>query len=152
MPEWFDRDDAERRTRAALVRRSAEERWMIDEIIGDGKDAISGYASTLTGGDASTLMGGDASTLTGGNRSTLTGGNRSMLTGGNRSMLTGGDDSTLTGGNRSTLMGGNRSMLTARYWDPKSERWRIVVAYVGEDGIEPNTAYIVDSGKLVKKL
>ncbi len=113
---------------------------------GYGSTLTGGYRSTLTGGDWSTLTGGDwstltggyGSTLTGGDGSTLTGGDGSTLTGGDRSTLTGGDWSTLTGGDRSTLTGGDRSTLAFFWWDG---RRRLVVGYVGENGITPNTPH-----------
>ena len=106
-----------------------------------------GYGSTLTGGNGSTLTGGHHSTLTGGYNSTLTGGNGSTLTGGYSSTLTGGNGSTLTGGNGSTLTGGYSSTLTGGYrstliflkWIDR--RRRVLIAYVGEDGIKPGVAY-----------
>ena len=104
-----------------------------------------GDRSTLTGGDRSILTGGDRSILTGGYDSTLTGGYGSTLTGGDRSTLTGGDCSTLTGGNDSTLTGGNYSTLQIKWWDHVASRGRIATAYVGEDGIEANTAYKLDA-------
>ena len=65
--------------------------------------------------------------------------------GGDGSTLTGGYGSTLTGGGGSTLTGGDGSTLTAKWFD--GNRHRIVVAYVGEDGIEPGVAYRVVNGK-----
>ena len=126
-----------------------------------GSTLIGGDYSTLTGGDHSTLTGGYSSTLTGGARSTLTGGYRSTLTGGGGSTLTGGDHSTLTGGDHSTLTGGARSTLTGGYGSTLTGgygstltakwldglRYRIAVAYVGEDGIEPGAPYRVVKGK-----
>jgi hypothetical protein len=50
-----------------------------------------------------------------------------------------------------TLTGGNRSELRIRYWDNKAERYRTVIAYVGEDGIEANVPYrLDDSNKFVR--
>ncbi len=98
-----------------------------------------GYRATLTGGEGSTLTGGDWSTLTGGEGSTLTGGYRATLTGGEGSTLTGGDWSTLTGGEGSTLTGGDWSTLIFLRWI--AGRRRVLVAYVGEDGIMPGVAY-----------
>ena len=66
------------------------------------------------------------------------------LTGGHYSTLTGGDGSTLTGGDRSTLTGGECSTLQVKWWDHVASRERIATAYVGEDGIEANTAYKLD--------
>lgn len=101
----------------------------------------------LTGGRSSALTGGDFSTLTGGRGSILTGGRGSTLTGGYGSQLTGGDSSTLTGGEDSILTGGNFSTLSFRYCDGASSR--IVVAYVSENGIEPNVAYNLNESGLV---
>ena len=84
------------------------------------------------------VIGGDRSTLTGGNGSILTGGDWSTLTGGYWSTLTGGNGSTLTGGYRSTLTGGDGSTLAFFWWDG---RRRLVVGYVGENGITPNTPH-----------
>ena len=111
---------------------------------GYGSTLTGGYGSTLTGGNYATLTGGNRSTLTGGNYSTLTGGDGSTLTGGDGSTLTGGDGSTLTGGYGSTLTGGNYSTLQIKWWDHAAFRCRIATAYVGENGIEANTAYKLD--------
>ena len=54
----------------------------------------------------------------------------------------------LTGGNGSTLTGGNRSTLCWRVWD--GSHYRIHVAYVGEDGIKPNTPYQYINGKIIE--
>jgi hypothetical protein len=83
----------------------------------------------VTGGDGSTVTGGDGSTVTGGYRSTVTGGYRSTVTGGHRSTVTGGDGST----------------LSVKWWD--GARYRIAVAYVGEDGIKANTPCCVVDGR-----
>ncbi len=52
--------------------------------------------------------------------------------------------STLTGGNDSTLTGGDGSELRIRYWDGNAERWRTVIGYVGEDGLQPCVPYRLD--------
>ena len=39
-------------------------------------------------------------------------------------------------------------MVQVKWWD--GERYRIATGYVGEDGIEANTAYCVRDGKLVE--
>jgi hypothetical protein len=122
-----------------------------DYILAHGAAGKAVMGCYLTGGNRSTLTGGDYSTLTGGNRLTLTGGDDSTLTGGDYSTLTGGYGSTLTGGDGSTLTGGNRSTLTFSFWN--GNRKRLVVGYVGEDGIEPGRAYRLDhSGKIVEAL
>ena len=108
-----------------------------------------GDRSTVTGGSDSTVTGGKWSTVTGGNWSTVTGGEYSTVTGGDYSTVTGGDNSTVTGGYGSTVTGGDGSILSLKWFDGK--RTRIVTAYVGEDGIEPNIAYkLDDNGKFVR--
>lgn len=69
-----------------------------------------------------------------------------QLTGGYGSTLTGGDRSTLTGGDGSTLTGGDGSMLIFKYWD---NRLRIVVGYVGENGIEANKPYRLNDDNVI---
>ena len=119
--------------------------------VGDNGVAEGGAYATLTGGDGATLTGGDGATLTGGYGATLTGGNGATLTGGDGATLTGGDGATLTGGDGATLTGGDGAELRFQRWDSKAERYRTVLAYVGEDGIEANTAYrLDDSGKVTK--
>ena len=48
------------------------------------------------------------------------------------------------------VSGGPSACLAAAWWDVKSDRPRLVVGYVGEDGIEPHTWYFVENGKFVK--
>lgn len=65
-----------------------------------------------------------------------------------KAIRAGGDDSTVAGGYGSTVSGGNGSILIIRHWDEASNRYRVAVGYVGENGIEPNVAYRLDeSGK-----
>ena len=168
--EWIDLDGKVKFPRAEVVFSGSREdaTAKIRELGANGAVIGSiltgGIGSTLTGGDRSTLTGGNGSTLTGGNGSTLTGGNGSILTGGNGSILTGGigstltggigsiltggRGSTLTGGNGSTLTGGDYSILCLSWRD--GNRHRIVVAYVGEDGVKADTAYRLRDGKLVE--
>jgi hypothetical protein len=151
MPEWFDREEAERRTRSALARRAAEERWMIDEISADGKSSTAGYAGTATAGDDGTATAGDAGTATAGNRGTATAGNRGTATAGDDGTATAGYAGTATAGDAGTATAGYAGEIRIRYYDPKFERYRVCVGYIGENGIDPNTAYVVVDAKLTKK-
>ena len=47
-----------------------------------------------------------------------------------------------------TASAGDDGTLCLSHWDGK--RRRIVIAYVGEDGVKPNTAYRLRDGKLVE--
>ncbi len=51
---------------------------------------------------------------------------------------------TLTGGDRATLTGGYGATLSIRYYDRNAQRYRIAIAYVGENNIQPNVAYRLD--------
>jgi len=141
---------------------------------GDFSANTGDYWSTNTGGYDSTNTGGDRSTNTGGRLSTNNGGDSSSNTGGDWSRNTGGDNSTNTGGNCSTNIGGDcsrnaggnyshnaggvgsrarggdGSVLSIQYID-SSNRRRMAVAYVGENGIVPDTWYGVDrNGEFVE--
>jgi len=95
--------------------------------------------------------GGDRSTITSGSLSTITSGDRSTITSGSLSTIASGDGSTITSGNLSTITGGEGSTINIQWWDKKSNRWRITIGYVGEDGIEANVPYRCDdNGKLIK--
>lgn len=78
-----------------------------------------------------------------GEKGVLQGGALSVLTGGDSATMTGGNYATMTGGNSATMTGGNSSVMHFTYYDGK--RIRTVIAYVGEDGIKPDTAYKLDS-------
>ena len=46
---------------------------------------------------------------------------------------------------------GEDGCFACAWWDSKAERPRIAVAYVGEDGIKPNTKYQVNNkGKFIE--
>ena len=46
---------------------------------------------------------------------------------------------------------GYKGIVVLRHWDAAADRWRLVVGYVGEDGIKPDTFYRCDErGKLVE--
>jgi len=88
------------------------------------------------------LTGGDYATMTGGDYATMTGGYSATMTGGDYATMTGGDYATMTGGYSATMTGGNYAVLQFTYWDGK--RQRVVIAYVGEDGIKANVPYKLD--------
>lgn len=89
------------------------------------------------GANVATMAGG---TATAGNRGTATAGHGGTATAGNRGTATTGEDGTATAGD------GGRIQIT--WYD--GSRYRLAVGYVGEDGIEPQVAYQVVEGKLVR--
>jgi len=66
-------------------------------------------------------------------------GDTEKASGGDYSTVSGGDRSTVSGGHNSTVSGGHNSELRIRYYD--GDRYRTTLAYVGENGIEPNQKY-----------
>ena len=60
---------------------------------------------------------------------------------------TAGYRGTATAGDYGTATAGDYGTVCVKWWD--GDRYRLVVGYVGEDGIEPNTPYRVVDGKLV---
>jgi hypothetical protein len=64
---------------------------------------------------------------------------------------TAGARGTATAGDSGTAQSGTLGVVMLTYWDSIAGRRRIVIGYVGEDGIEANTWYrATDDGKLVK--
>ena len=65
------------------------------------------------------------------------------VTGGDDATVTGGDRATVTGGDRATVTGGDRAMVQLRWWD--GQRYRITIAYVGEQNILAGQRYRLDA-------
>ena len=130
--DWHEADPGrtEERARAALARRAAEERWFIHD---NGQNAHVGYAGTATACEDGTATAGDGGTATAGDNGTATAGNAG----------------TATAGPYGTATAGIGGTILLRHWD--GARRRVLVAYVGENGIEANTPYVVRDGKIVKK-
>jgi hypothetical protein len=109
-------------------------------VTGGGSATVTGgHYATVTGGFFATVTGGFFAAVTGGHYATVTGGDYATVTGGQYATVTGGDYATVTGGQYATVTGGDGSVLQLRHYDGR--RWRIVTAYVGKDGIKPDTPY-----------
>ena len=134
FPAWTFQGDPklEERSRIALARRAQHNHWFEDVI--DAGTATAGYAGTATAGDDGTATAGDDGTATAGYAGTATAGTRG----------------TATAGTRGTATAGYAGTVTIRWWDGATQRYRLTVGYVGEGGIEPNTPYRVEDGKLVE--
>ncbi|MBI9213794.1 hypothetical protein JEW15_02910 [Pseudomonas aeruginosa] len=122
---------------------------------GDCGTATAGGWGTATAGDWGTATAGDCGTATAGGWGTATAGNRGTATAGDWGTATAGDWGTATAGNRGTATAGNRGTATAgekgeiriRYWDEKAGRYRTVIGYIGEDGLEPNVPYKLNADR-----
>ena len=109
--------------------------WAIDHLPDFQPFHIStGNHSNVTAGDGGTATAGDGGTATAGSHGTATAGYCGTVTAGNYGTATAGDYGTATAGD-----GG---ILVIKYYD--GNRYRFATAYVGENGILPNTPYRLD--------
>ena len=98
-----------------------------------------------------TATAGYRGTATAGYRGTATAGYGGTATAGDRGTATAGDRGTATAGYGGTATAGDRGILAVKWHD--GTRYRVAIAYVGENGIKPNTAYgfnnvnFVEAGK-----
>jgi len=109
--------------------------------------AASGYSSRLAAsGDSSQLAAsGDSSQLA------ASGYSSRLAASGDSSQLAASGDSSIAmcAGPGSSAAAGPNGTIALSWWDQAAKRYRVIVGYVGEDGIEPNTYYCVQNGKLV---
>ena len=111
--------------------------------------ATAGYEGTATAGKWGTATAGNWGTATAGYEGTATAGYEGMATAGKWGTATAGDGGTATAGYGGTATAGDKGTLIIRRWDGK--RYRTVVGYIGENGLEPNTPYkLNDAGEFVK--
>jgi hypothetical protein len=88
-------------------------------------------------------------TATAGKWGTATAGYEGTATAGHEGTATAGDGGTATAGYEGTATAGDKGTLIIRRWDGK--RYRTVVGYIGENGLEPDTPYkLNEAGKFVK--
>jgi hypothetical protein len=118
---------------------------------GPGGTATAGDYGTATAGDYGTATAGDYGTATAGCRGTATAGPGGTATAGYRGTATAGNSGIATAGDGGIATAGDGGTICLQYYDAQSERYRIAVAYVGEDGILPNRKYkLNDSHEFVE--
>jgi len=138
---------------------------------GGGGTAIAGYGGTATAGDGGIATAGDEGTAIAGGGGIATAGDAGTATAGDRGTATAGDEGTATAGYQGIATAGDAGTATAGYggiatagdggtatagdggtvcvWWRYGGRRRLVVGYVGEDGVLPDTPYQVTGGRLV---
>jgi hypothetical protein len=112
---------------------------------GDSGTATAGDSGTATAGYSGTATAGDSGTATAGYSGTATAGDSGTATAGDSGTATAGDSGTATAGYSGTATAGELGEIRIRWWDAKNDRYRTVIGYVGEGGIEPNVAYRLDA-------
>ncbi len=103
--------------------------------------ATAGYKGTATAGRWGTATAGRWGTATAGRWGTATAGDKGTATAGDEGTATAGDEGTATAGYKGTATAGEKGEIRIRYWDEKADRYRTVIGYIGEDGLEPNVPY-----------
>jgi hypothetical protein len=116
-----------------------------------------GHDGTATAGDYGVAVAGHEGAATAGNRGEARAGNSGVATAGvggaatvgEYGLAVAGDWGTATAAEGSFVMAGE--MGTICIWRHDGERRRLIVGYVGENGIEPNVAYRLDrEGRFVR--
>jgi hypothetical protein len=111
--------------------------------VGDWGQATVGDWGQATAGDCGQATARDWGQATAGDCGQATAGYRGQATAGYRGQATAGDCGQATAG--------DWGVLCLARWDVGAGRRRLVVAYVGEDGIEPNVPYRLDvAGNVVR--
>jgi len=107
------------------------------------KLAASGYSSQLAAsGDYSQLAAsGDSSKLA------ASGGSSQLAASGDYSQLAASGYSSIAcnAGLHGRVKGGDKCAMSLAYWNDEEKRFRIVVAYVGENGIKPDVWYVLNN-------
>jgi len=75
---------------------------------------------------------------------TATAGDGGTATAGDGGTATAGYRGTATAGYGGTATAGDGGTVVIRWWDRSTRRWRLVVGYIGEDGLKANVAYRLD--------
>jgi hypothetical protein len=104
-----------------------------------GYTATAGFGGTATSGDYGTSTSGDYGRSTSGYYGTSTAGDYGTSTSGYGGTSTSGDRGTSTSGEGGTAASGDGGIIVI--WRYAGGRRRLVVGYVGENGIKPNVAY-----------
>ncbi|HHM6807367.1 TPA: hypothetical protein ACRL8D_005037 [Pseudomonas aeruginosa] len=122
---------------------------------GNWGTATAGYKGTATAGNWGTATAGYKGTATAGYKGTATAGGEGTATAGGEGTATAGGEGTATAGYKGTATAGYKGTATAgekgeiriRYWDEKADRYRTVIGYIGEDGLEPDVPYKLNADR-----
>jgi hypothetical protein len=119
---------------------------------GNGGTATAGVGGTATAGHGGTATAGHYGTaIAVGYCGTATAGRYGAAKAGNYGTAKAGDYGTATAGDCGTAMAGHGGTICIKYYDVQKDRYRIAIAYVGENGIMPNRKYALnDSHEFVE--
>ena len=111
--------------------------------------ASAGYRGTASAGDYGTASAGYRGTASAGVGGTASAGNGGTASAGYGGTASAGYRGTASAGDGGTASGVDGTILAVKWWDAEAERYRLAVAYVGEDGIAAGTKYRCDAGKFI---
>ncbi|WP_334017944.1 hypothetical protein [Pseudomonas aeruginosa] len=114
---------------------------------GDKEFCQVGAYGTATAGYKGTATAGYKGTATAGYKGTATAGYKGTATAGNGGTATAGYEGTATAGYEGTATAGEKGEIRIRYWDEKADRYRTVIGYIGEDGLEPDVPYKLNADR-----
>ena len=114
---------------------------------GDGGTATAGRRGTATAGDSGSATAGRYGTATAGEGGSATAGEGGTATAGRNGSATAGEGGSAMAGRDGSATAGEGGRIAIAWYDGRRER--VVIGYVGEDGIIPNTPYRVQNGRLV---
>jgi hypothetical protein len=110
--------------------------------------ASAGIYGTATAGDNGTASAGINGTASAGNRGTASVGDEGTASAGINGTASAGDNGTASAGYYGKASAGDRGIIQIKWHD--GNRYRVLVGYIGEDGLLPNVKYKVEDGKFVK--
>ncbi|MFW4525086.1 hypothetical protein ACOAQM_23760 [Pseudomonas aeruginosa] len=114
---------------------------------GNWGTATAGDEGTATAGNWGTATAGDEGTATAGDEGTATAGYKGTATAGDEGTATAGYKGTATAGDEGTATAGEKGEIRIRYWDEKADRYRTVIGYIDEDGLEPDVPYKLNADR-----
>jgi hypothetical protein len=115
---------------------------------GENGTASAGENGTASAGYKGTASAGYKGTASAGNNGTASAGIYGTASAGENGTATAGDEGTASAGKNGTASAGDKGIIQIKWFDNK--RYRTLVGYIGEDGLEPNTKYKIKDGKFVK--
>jgi hypothetical protein len=107
-----------------------------------------GLYGTATAGDCGSATAGKYGTAIAGKYGTAIAGKYGTAIAGKHGTAIAGYGGTAIAGYGGTATAGDRGIIQIKYYDG---RYRILIGYIGENGLKPNVPCVVKDGKFVKK-
>jgi hypothetical protein len=111
---------------------------------GDYGTASAGDGGTASAGHYGTASAGDGGTASAGNDGTASAGDYGTASAGDGGTASAGHYGTASAGSDGIVSAGKKGRLSLLWLDYTNSRYREEIAYVGENGIEPNVKYKLD--------